>query len=285
MKKFFKIGDFTFEVSYPETIVFPPHFLKFEVEETKVEHSFKIVVSSKLPKREGKVLASRMDLLVLKNTYGEIRYMGVKNVDGYYACSEDIDVNKTKIKLNVEELGGLSIDPIFTSLFSLEKYLMRKKQMVLHCAYIEKEGEAILFTAPSETGKTTQANLWEKYQNTVTVNGDRSLLKEEDGIWYAQGWPVCGTSEICNNKILPIRSIVILSQGKENVVKKIKKAEAFKLIYSQITINRWNALSHIEVMNLIEKLIEEVEVYHLSCTISKEAVDCLYNAIYKKKEA
>ena len=75
-----------------------------------------------------------------------------------------------------DELRDLHIDPLFTSLLALERRLVRKDQMVLHCAYVEYRGEAILFSAPSETGKTTQAGLWEKYRGSRTVNGDRSLL-------------------------------------------------------------------------------------------------------------
>ena len=60
----------------------------------------------------------------------------------------------------------MHIDPMFTSLLALERRLVKKNSMILHCAYVEYQGEAILFSAPSETGKTTQANLW---KSTVEV--------------------------------------------------------------------------------------------------------------------
>lgn len=280
MIKYFRIGDFTFSLEYSKEIIFPDNFLLFEIEKCDVLHTFEIIVDNVLPQYSGKIIAQREDLLVLENELGEIRYMGVKGTNRVYACSIEKE-NNTIITMNRNELADLNIDPLFTSLFSLEKHLLKRKQMILHCAYLEHEKEAILFTAPSETGKTTQATLWEKYKGSKSVNGDRALLKCENGIWVAQGWPVCGTSEICHNKTLPIRSIVVLAQGKENVVKELNAMEAFKNLYSQITLNRWNKRGHLEAMNLIDQLIKDVKIYHLACTISKEAVDCLYKKIYE----
>ena len=156
-----------------------------------------------------------------------------------------------------------------------ERRLVRKDQMVLHCAYVEYRGEAILFSAPSETGKTTQAGLWEKYRGSRTVNGDRSLLGKKEGRWIAQGWPVCGTSEVCHNEAIPIKAVIMLSQAKENRAEKLKPGQAFPLLYSQITVNKWNMQDHLHTMDLIDSFLREVPVYHLGCTISEEAVECL----------
>lgn len=151
--------------------------------------------------------------------------------------------------------------------------------MILHSAYMCYEDTAVLFSAPSETGKSTQAGLWEKYRGTWTVNGDRSLLiREEDG-WYANGWPVCGSSEICNNKSYPVRAIVMLSQAKENRISRLKGLEALRKVMEQITINAWNSEFQIQAMDELEILLKEVPVYRLECDISEDAVRCLENVL------
>ena len=150
---------------------------------------------------------------------------------------------------------------------------------ILHSAYMCYEDTAVLFSAPSETGKSTQAGLWEKYRGTWTVNGDRSLLiREEDG-WYANGWPVCGSSEICNNKSYPVRAIVMLSQAKENRISRLKGLEALRKVMEQITINAWNSEFQIQAMDELEILLKEVPVYHLECDISEDAVRCLEDVL------
>ena len=67
----------------------------------------------------------------------------------------------------------------------------------------------------------------------------------------------------------------MLSQAEENHVEKLSPGRAFPLLYSQITVNKWNTEDHIHTMDLIEDFLEKVPVYHLGCTISEEAVDCL----------
>lgn len=206
--------------------------------------------------------------------------IGVKGIEGFYACYRELSGEHAEVLLSPERLGGLHIDPVFTSLLALERRLISHDNLILHCAYVKYRGEAILFSAPSETGKTTQANLWEKYRNSRTINGDRALLGKVDGRWTAQGWPVCGTSEVCHNEQTPIRAIVMLSQAKRDFAEKLKPRRAFSLLYGQITVNSWNTETNEHTVDLITQLIGEIPVYHLGCTISEKAVACLENVLY-----
>ena len=142
-----------------------------------------------------------------------------------------------------------------------------------------KDGKAVLFSAPSGTGKSTQAELWKTYRGTRQVNGDRSLLvKKEDG-WYACGWPICGSSEICHNEAYPIQTIVMLQQAKENKVQRLGLAAAVRKIVSQVTINMWNAEFQMQAIDLIQDLVMNIPVLELACDISEEAVSCLEEAL------
>ena len=228
---------------------------------------------------QGKVLARRPDLLVFQGEAGESRLIGVKGTEGYYACYQEVASDKARVLLARDRIQGLHIDPVFTSLLALERRLIARDSLILHCAYMVYQREAILFSAPSETGKTTQANLWEKYRGSRTVNGDRALLGRKDGRWTAQGWPVCGTSEVCHNEDTPIRAVVMLSQAKENHAERMTPGKAFPLLYSQITVNKWNVEDHVHTLDLIEEFLGSVPVIHLGCTISEEAVTCLERAL------
>ena len=286
MDKKFKIGDFLFRLVCPPEILPPENFLKFAWEEgadqeTAPEYTYYIEVTDHLPQPEGKVLARRPDLLVFQSETGESRLIGVKGTEGYYACYQEVASDKARVLLARDRIQGLHIDPVFTSLLALERRLIARDSLILHCAYMVYQGEAILFSAPSETGKTTQANLWEKYRGSRTVNGDRALLGKRKGRWTAQGWPVCGTSEVCHNEEFPIRAVVMLSQAKENQAQQLPPGRSFPLLYSQITVNKWNMKDHLHAIDLIQELAEGVPVFHLGCTISEEAVDCLEEALKK----
>lgn len=280
MDKIFQIGDFVFRLCFPEEAAPPENFMKFEKRADSganpvPEYMYLIKVSDCLPQPEGKVIARRPDLTVLQNGERESRLIGVKGNPDFYAFYQEVAGDRAEVTLVRDRIAELHIDPVFTSLLALERRQIKKDAMILHCAYIEYRGEAILFSAPSETGKTTQANLWEKYRGSRTVNGDRSLLGKRDGRWTAQGWPVCGTSEVCHNESIPVRAVVMLSQAQENRAQRMTPGQAFPLLYSQITVNKWNTQDHIHTMDLMEDFLGSVPVIHLGCTISREAVDCL----------
>lgn len=284
MDKIFQIGDFVFRLCFPEEAAPPENFMKFEKRPASganpvPEYTYFIKVSDCLPQPEGKVIARRPDLTVLQNGERESRLIGVKGNPDFYAFYQEVAADRAEVTLVRDRIAELHIDPVFTSLLALERRQIKKDAMILHCAYIEYRGEAILFSAPSETGKTTQANLWEKYRGSRTVNGDRSLLGKRDGRWTAQGWPVCGTSEVCHNESIPVRAVVMLSQAQENRAQRMTPGQAFPLLYSQITVNKWNTQDHIHTMDLMEDFLGSVPVIHLGCTISREAVDCLEEAL------
>lgn len=285
MNKIFQIGDFVFRLIADDGILPPPNFMLFERADGNVQYTYTIRLSEDFPEVSGKITAQRADLVVFETDGLETRLIGVKGTAGYYACYQEVSAQEALITLSPNRLNGLNVDPVFVSLFALERRQLQFDAFVLHCAYIEHEGKAILFSAPSETGKTTQGNLWGQYKGARTINGDRSLLQKVDGRWMARGWPVCGSSEVCNDIAMPIHAIVMLSQGKTDVVTRLSPMQAFSQIYSQITINRWNAKSNVRCMDILDSLVKEIPVWHLSCTISENAVNTLAEVLYPKEEA
>jgi len=280
MEKTFQIGDFCFKLIYPQDISIPDHFLRFETENDGAEYVYKMMISNDFPQAEGRLIAKRADLMVYNLNGLEIRYIGIKGIPEYYACYKEVDEGYANVYIHPQRMAGLSVDPVFVSLLALERRMIQKDSLILHCAYISYQNEAILFSAPSETGKTTQANLWEKYMHSKTINGDRGLLTKKKDEWIIQGFPVCGTSDVCFNETKAIKAIVMLSQGKENSVTRLNPLQAFTQIIGQITKNQWNIQTSTKTIDLIEHLVNKVPIYHLSCTISKEAVDCLVRELY-----
>ena len=99
--------------------------------------------------------------------------------------------------------------------------------VVLHSSYIiTQRGEALLFSAPSGTGKSTQAELWRSYAGAKVINGDRALVKAENGV-TANGILFSGTSGISENVTAPLRAIVLLRQSEKNEIRSVSGKEAF----------------------------------------------------------
>lgn len=166
--------------------------------------------------------------------------------------------------------------------FCIENILMKFDAMILHSCHIEKDGQALLFTAPSGTGKSTQGELWRVHRDAEVINGDRTIIRKMNGIWYAYGAPFCGTSNIHLNRQAPIKAIIVLRQASEDHVERIYGHQAFLALYSETTVNSWNDEFVQKAMNWITELLEEIKIYLFLCTKNPEAVETLENVLYKK---
>lgn len=279
MNRVFQIGDFCFRLIAPDEVTPPENFMLFERPEGEPTYTYTIELTQQFPQPRGRMIASRKDLVVFEENGLEMRYLGMPDGQGVYGCYREEDESHATAYLTPAICPMLTVDPMFLSFFSMERRMMQHDHLILHCAYMAYKDTAVLFSAPSGTGKTTQATLWERYRGTRVVNGDKSLLVRRGGEWTANGWPVCGSSQVCHNEGMPIRAIVMLSQAKENTITKLSPFQAFSQIYSQITINFWNKQAQQRAMDLIEDLVTRVPVYHLACTISEEAVATLENMI------
>ena len=166
-----------------------------------------------------------------------------------------------------------SIDKIL-QLFPLREFLIRKRSFLFHSSQIEYHHKGILFSAPSGTGKTTQAKLWKQYEGAKMVCNDRTLIRCSTSA-KTYGFPVDGSEPIASNLSFDLGAIVILKQAKDNKVVKLSSAKKIKYLMEQTVMDTWN----IQEMGLIRQywinIIRNYPVYMLECNISEDAVECL----------
>lgn len=189
--------------------------------------------------------------------------------------------NKKIIYLNKMHMNAFICEnnySVFNAL-AFEKVLIKHKAIVLHCSYIIDNNEAILFTAPSGTGKSTQAALWEKYRNAVIINGDRAIIQKINNQYYARGMPICGSSDICLNKSVPIKTIVYLGQSSENQIRLLSQKEEIKKLMSETTINYFNPQFLNDAFDIIQDISSNIKMYELLCTKDENAIVCLENML------
>lgn len=167
----------------------------------------------------------------------------------------------------------------FFGVCGLHKVFLRENRPILHASYIDIGGEALLFTAPSETGKSTQANLWCEHAGAELINGDRVLLGEKNGRWHAYGYPNCGSSEVCINRTLPVRAIVVLRQGQENRVERLSAAGKIRSLVAGMVLYAWDSGEIQQGLDVAGKICESVEIFSLVCRPDADAVAVLKSYI------
>lgn len=157
-------------------------------------------------------------------------------------------------------------------LLGLESLLLRYSGLLIHSSFIRWGNKGILFSAPSGTGKSTQADLWEKYENAEILNGDRAGIRRISERWIAYGLPYSGSSSIYRNECAPIFAVVVLKQGKKNQIQRLTSAQAFRSLFPEIITHSWDKKFVENVTEMLCHLVTEIPIYQLACLPDESAV-------------
>lgn len=228
---------------------------------------------------------------VWKNEICEVRRSGEYEIRVYkdsvtqnpYAIYSDHNGADCRVLVKQDWLMQCKDSVFLFNILALEKQLIQFDRLVFHTCFIEYKGEAILFTGHSGAGKSTQGDLWNRYRNASILNGDRCVLGfNNNETPMAYGFPFSGTSGICHNQKYPIKAIVFIKQALKNSISRIGKKDAVQRIWQQITANQWNMEFIDKVLINIERLVDAVAIYELSCTPDEDAVICLEQELDNK---
>lgn len=161
------------------------------------------------------------------------------------------------------------------NLLGLEYLLLRHGGLMLHASLIRWQGHGILFSAPSGTGKSTQADLWKTFEDSETLNGDRAGIRMCGGTWKAYGMPFAGTSGIYRNESVPITAIVVLEQSPDNVIRRLRPSQALHKLLPECSCRRWDQRFMEQLLAHLISLVQQVPVYLLECRPDRDAVQLL----------
>lgn len=276
------IGNLHIQLEGIDRAHLPANTLLFEstFEEADLYYTFHTDQQPRLPNTPP--IYRKPDILVFRQPSRlESRLLILPDRQAAYAYLEETDSRHTEIYFNPAYTSLLNTDTIFHSMLALEKHLVLRNSFVFHCSYLDFEGKAILFSGPSGIGKTTHTNLWCQYlpDRAKVLNGDKCLLSREGNTFYANGWPICGSSGICYNERREVRAIVLLQQAPENRLIEEKKILTFRRVLEQLTVNYWNREFTEAAMTFADSLVSTLPCFTYGCNISREAVDILYQQL------
>jgi len=278
---YFKTGNIVLRVETPDPLDIKEPYSLFLCEQEKTDVNV-IFRYGDIAEPSGMLLAETDSVDVFEDDGAFYFFYHITGEKVYYALRK---VNKEKpshheITIPHEYEGKIWTRLVF-SLINFDDIAAMMNASVFHASFIEYNGSAILFTAPCGTGKSTQAALWEMHQGAETINGDKVLIYEDNGNFFAAGLPFSGSSDICKNRILPVKAIVRLSQAKENTVTRLTGINAYKAVFEGCYHSKWSADFNKITSDVAVSFAGNVPVYHLACLPDENATQVLKNELFE----
>lgn len=274
--KRYKIGLAELELRLPFHIedTFPfSRFLVDEVSSDAYVYDYSFVSEITVP--SGKPLYTFADRIVFISGNDTVTCYKKYDGSGFFSRRIDISGEKRGRVEYAEEYKSKLWDKSALDTVGFERIAQREHMLIMHASFIVIGGEALLFTAPRQTGKSTQARLWEQFRGAQTVNGDKALIYTENGKIYAGSLPYCGSSAICENVTAEIKAIIRLYRG-NNKTERLDLSSAVK----EILKGCYLPFGAQDVLDTAAAAAQRVPVYLFECTPDEQAVKVLEKILW-----
>ena len=237
-------------------------------------------ILEKLPEAEGAFCGKAGEFSVFCQGETVFRKRDMGKAEGVIAKYNYINCSDCQMLFTPQSFPVFMDERYMWASVPLAQFLLTKKAAIMHASFIDIGGSAVLFSAPCGTGKSTQAELWRVHRNAEVINGDKAGIYFKNAKAYAGGVPFCGTSQMCKNRSLPLKAIVLLSQGKENVARRLNGFEALQGVINKIYLDLLAPLEKQMCIDFVIELLSSVPVISLQCTPDERAIEELEKMLY-----
>lgn len=195
---------------------------------------------------------------------------------------EDIERERPK-------LGGKNGDAECLSHAFLEPLVLCRKiacilpqfdRVLFHGSSLAIDGNGVLFTAKSGTGKSTHTRFWRETfgDRVVMVNDDKPFLHIAGDHVSVYGTPWRGKHRLGENICAPVKAICFVCRGEENRIEPVSSRELFPLLLQQ-TFSPEDPTAMVKTLALVDRLSRQVPLYRLYCNLDPEAARTAYDGI------
>ena len=269
------------DMLYRESGVLAPFMVSSDNEPN---HTLEFEAVDRVDLPEGDRLFSESNKQFYSDGNAWIRYQGSTRASldtAYMRIRRERTLSQVQIK-NTQLSDGLTTKMVLNAL-EAEHHIVSHGGFLLHSSFVRWGDGAILFTAPSQTGKSTQADLWSRLRGAEQINGDRAAVMVDRNGAQAWGIPFCGSSGISKNVNVPLRAIVYLSQAPETNISRLTGLRAFSRVWEGCCVNSWDRGDLEQCTDAVMNVIASVPVFHLACTPDETAVIALERAMEEKR--
>lgn len=161
-------------------------------------------------------------------------------------------------------------------------HAIRNSAIQIHSSLIKYQDIGIMFLGPSGIGKTTQAELWNKYLGASIINGDMVYVQKIENYFLGWGTPWHGSSSYCENTNVVIKALIVLKQGNTNQIRELSGYEILKEVGQNIIYPLWLENGIELCLGILDQLLKKIPVYELINKADLESVELAKNIVLKR---
>lgn len=163
---------------------------------------------------------------------------------------------------------------------ALADQLPAEGRLLIHGSAVAVDGAAVLFAAPSGTGKSTHARLWrERFgSRAVMINDDKPFLRVAPSGVVVYGTPWNGKHHLSANTCAPLRAVVFLEQSGTDAAERVTPADVLPQLFLQC-YRPADPEAMRATLALMQELARQVPLLRLRCTMEQTAVDAVLQAL------
>lgn len=274
VQRMYEIAGVRLRVSIPEDWMYSEDgaLSEFVTDSDRWDRTLSMQVVDCLSDPEGDLVFQTPGKRIYRLDDGQIRYEGVvaKSLDGAYLRIERRGNDSTVQVLKSAIICGITPKLVLKAM-EAEHLICDAGGFLLHASWIDVGGKGILFTGPSGVGKSTQADLWNRYRGAEILNGDRAAVFGN----HARGIPFRGSSGVGLNRKTKLAAIVYLTQAADTSLQRLTGARAFRRLWEGCSVNIWNSVDMEKTTAAVMDTLTSVPVYHLACRKDLTAIEAL----------
>lgn len=203
----------------------------------------------------------------------DINFQLLINDSNIFAVNEEWTEGRLIVSERGQEADNFLLDMFCT-------HVTKQKGIIFHSSLIEHNGRGLMFLGPSGIGKTTQAELWNKYRDALIINGDIVFVQETEEAFLGWGTPWHGSSPYCENTSVPVHAMIVLKQAPENSIRELTGFEKVSAVSNSVFYPQWLENGMELCLETLDHLLRAVPVYELCCRPDEDAVKLTEETIF-----
>lgn len=177
--------------------------------------------------------------------------------------------------------NSFEILPLYLDGWLTTHFLSKKQGALFHSCGVDAAGHGCLFSGVSGSGKSTTARLWREFGGPLAhlLGEERIAIRKTNDRFVMSAAPWYTPREMTDLDEVPMERIFILSHAPKNHTRRLRPAEAVKLLIPLLYLPFWDPNAMTSSLDFIYDLCSSIPCYEYGFTPDARAVDAVWQLI------